>query len=93
LDDIAVEQQAPAADELGFPSECDQADSYQGACPSHLSTRSVMRGDGVLYVVIKQQRVSMRMSDHCLNATAICNAAGLSKPERDKQYFPYVFGG
>lgn len=84
LDGIAAEEQAPAANDLG-PSEGSQSDPHQGAV-SHLSTRSVIRNDGNLYMVIRRQKISMRMSDYCLNATDICAAAGLNKQARD-MYF------
>ncbi|KAL8410593.1 hypothetical protein RB596_000322 [Gaeumannomyces avenae] len=49
---------------------------------SHLSTRSVQTGDGLIYVVIGRQRVSMRTSDHHFNTAEIFAAARASDNDR-----------
>jgi hypothetical protein len=86
LESTALDEQAPATNDLDHPAESDQAEPQQGAFTlSHLSTRSVRCGDSnTRYIVIHRRRVSMRMSDYCLSATDICAAAGISKSERDK---------
>jgi hypothetical protein len=64
---------------------------YVDACgrppvtPNNLSTLSLkFDREGLVYVLIQQQAVAMRISDYRLNASAICNAAGLNKNERSK---------
>ncbi|GAP92494.1 putative protein kinase [Rosellinia necatrix] len=52
---------------------------------SHLSTRSVKHSrGGLVYVVIRRRRVSMRLSDHYVNISEVMTAARLSKSDRDK---------
>ena len=51
---------------------------------SHLSTRDLMFDpDGIIYMVIRRQAVSMRSSDYRLNASQILTAARLPKNKRD----------
>ena len=56
---------------------------------SHLSSRSIMYSGDLVYMVIQQQRVSMRQSSHDLNASEILTTAKVS--QRDRKHYLRIF--
>ncbi|KYG42068.1 hypothetical protein M433DRAFT_7455 [Acidomyces richmondensis BFW] len=61
---------------------------------SHLSTRSILAlNDNYVYVVIRRQRITMRKSDHYINASEIATAGGLSSVQRRSLFRKYQIKG